>query len=679
MFKNTEPISSTGPTETDRTMSNSRKWPKRGRQRSRLLLGAAMCATLAAPMLTTTGADGLVKPDGLVSRNSAGVIGDNISGSPTISADGRFVAFRSAATNLVSGDTNATTDIFVRDRQTGTTTIVSRHSDGSNASAFSFSPSISADGRFVAFGSHANNLVDDDTNGSPDVFVHDRSTSTTVRVSVRSNGDEGNSASWEPSISGDGTKVAFITSATNLVPNDTNASNDAVVHDLTSSTTTRVSVDSAGLESNGSSSQTRLSRDGSTVAFASSATNLVANDTNGAADIFVRRIDTGQTIRASVRSDGTQVTNSSIRPSLSGDGSIVAFQSTSSSLVDNDNNPNSDIFIRRLDDGVTELVSAPTPDSPVPNVPNLYPTINANGTAVVWVRLLGLLPNEPAAGLNHVYLRSLETGATQLMSRGANGPANGASFPFFSRPLAISGNGAVVAFPSGASNLVPGDTNATWDVFTSTAFRCGGKLASHVVGQFGAPTAGDDVILGTNGDDTINGLGGNDTICGAGGNDTITGALGNDVIFGGAGADEIIGGPGDDNLRGGPGNDKVFGREGNDKVRGNGDRDIVSGHSGDDLVDGGTGNDFANGGNGNDIVVGGKGNDVVRGHGGNDRLDGGAGFDRLEGGNGNDILLGRRGNDRLIGGNGNDAHHGGPQVDTCIPGAGADTKTSCEN
>jgi Tol biopolymer transport system component len=206
---------------------------------------------------------------------------------PSISADGRYVAFESYATNLVDDDTNGTSDIFVHDRQTGDTERVSVRSNGDEANEQSYAASISADGRYVAFFSEATDLVDDDNNGTPDVFVHDRQTGDTERVSVLSNGDEADGFSFNPSISADGRYVAFPSYATNLVDDDTNGDWDVFVHDRQTGTTERVSVHSNGDEANEHSYVASISADGRYVAFESDATNLVDDDGNGLQDVFV--------------------------------------------------------------------------------------------------------------------------------------------------------------------------------------------------------------------------------------------------------------------------------------------------------------------------------------------------------------------------------------------------------
>src|SRR5207244_2293689 len=178
--------------------------------------------------------------------------GNDASLGSALSADGRFVAFDSAATDLVAGDTNGVSDVFVHDRQTGTTERVSVASDGAQGNgksvflSFAFPPALSADGRFVAFVSFATNLVAGDTNGATDVFVHDRQTGTTERVSVASDGAESNAACLGSALSADGRFVAFQSDATHLAPGDTNGTASALVRDRQTGTTERVTLATGG-------------------------------------------------------------------------------------------------------------------------------------------------------------------------------------------------------------------------------------------------------------------------------------------------------------------------------------------------------------------------------------------------------------------------------------------------
>jgi Tol biopolymer transport system component len=228
-----------------------------------------------------------------VSVDTTGGEGNNASAAPSNSSDGNHVAFESQADNLVAGDGNGTADVFVHDRQTGTTTRVSLHTDGTEGNGESHSPSISGDGRYIAFESFADNLVAGDGNSFWDIFVHDLQTGITTRVSLHTDGTEGDGPSFDPSISSDGRYVAFESFATNLVADDNNGSADVFVHDRQTGATTRVSVDLAGVEGNGNSNNPSISADGKSVTFQSDADNLVAGDTNIAPDIFVDDLQAG--------------------------------------------------------------------------------------------------------------------------------------------------------------------------------------------------------------------------------------------------------------------------------------------------------------------------------------------------------------------------------------------------
>ena len=274
---------------------------------------------------------------------------------PSISNDGRYVAFTSDYSNLVPDDTNGCSDVFVYDMQRNITTRVSVDSNGNQSNGNSFEPSISADGRYVAFTSDATNLVPDDTNGDADIFVHDMQTNTTTRISVDSNGTQSDSNSYEASISGDGRYVAFTSVATNLVADG--ASNIGIfVHDMQTNTTTRVSVDSNGNQGNGDSHEPSISDDGRYVTFLSDATNLVPDDTNNSTDIFVYDTQTNVTTRVSVDSDGNQGNSGSYQPKISADGRYVVFQSDATNLVPGDNNNKTDIFIHDLQTGTTTMI-----------------------------------------------------------------------------------------------------------------------------------------------------------------------------------------------------------------------------------------------------------------------------------------------------------------------------------
>ena len=325
----------------------------------RLMLYAALLAVVGTALISTPSLAGLGDTE-RVSVSSSGDQGDLASATAydrCFSADGRYVAFESSSSNLVPGDTNGTRDVFVHDRVTGGTERVSVSSSGGQGNDWSDSPSISADGRYVAFYSRASNLVAGDTNAVADIFVHDRVTGGTERVSVSSTGEQGDGA-W-PSISADGRYVAFYSSASNLVPGDTNGAFDVFVHDRVTGETIRVSVSSSGVEGNSMSGLPTISADGRYVAFHSIASNLVPGDTNSGFDVFVHDLVTGETERVSVSSAGEESNDGSVYSyglAISSDGRYVAFPSNASNLVPGDTNGKIDVFVHDRVTGATERV-----------------------------------------------------------------------------------------------------------------------------------------------------------------------------------------------------------------------------------------------------------------------------------------------------------------------------------
>ncbi len=404
------------------------------------------------------------------SLDSGGVQGNCSSSWSSLSSNGRYVAFTSNSTTLVSGDTNGLPDVFVRDMQSGLTTRVSVHSSGAQGNdvsgasfdpSYSSGPSISGDGRYVAFNSTASNLVDGDSNAASDIFVRDRLNSTTVRVSLDSSGGQGNDHSFQPAISADGRYVAFNSLATNLVENDTNDALDVFVHDLLSGATVRVSVDSSGVQGNNSADYWKpsISGDGRFVAFSSGASNLVADDANGSGDIFVRDLLNSTTILVSKSSAGAQTNSFSYRPSISVDGMHVAFASLATNLVSLPVN-NTNAYVHDLSTGETELVSADlNGDFGVgPSVPF---SISADGRYVAFDSFSGALVNLDENGSQDVFIRDMQTSRTLRVSVDSNdGEANGDSFW-----AAISADARLVSFTSLAADLVDGDTNGVRDIF----------------------------------------------------------------------------------------------------------------------------------------------------------------------------------------------------------------------
>jgi Tol biopolymer transport system component len=397
----------------------------------------------------------------LVSVSSTGVQGNGGSGVDgiSISSDGRFVAFASDASNFVAGYSFGAS-IYVHDAQSAVITRVSVDSAGVQGNTSSVRPSISSDGRYVAFDSFASNLVIGDTNSSADVFVHDAATGATTRASVDSSGAQANSGSAWASISPDGRFVTFISSATNLVLSDTNNFSDAFVHDRLSGTTELVSINSLGVQSNGASRYPSISGDGRFVAFASDANNLVPGDTNGWLDVFVHDRVSGATTRVSVDSAGSQGDFDSDLPSISGDGHFVVFQSRSSNLALVDANPFADIFVHDMQSGATSCVSVDSSGTQANRYCN-SPKTTFDGRFVAFASEATNLVSGVTNGIQQIYVHDRQTGATTLASLDSSGvQGNG-----YCRWPSISSDGQYVAFNSDASNLVSGDTNLHSDVF----------------------------------------------------------------------------------------------------------------------------------------------------------------------------------------------------------------------
>jgi len=426
-------------------------------RRVRYVLGASVVVALTVGPAVDAGAAagtfGSTTTRVSVKSNEAQVFSP--SSLSAMSLDGNFVAFVSSAQNLVTGDTNGQPDVFLRNRVAGTTSRVSVGSGGNQANGPSDLPSISRDGRYVAFFSMATNLVSGDTNGRSDIFVRDVVAGSTRRVSVASSGGQANGDSAFPSISDNGQQIAFSSAASNLVSGDGNGLQDIFVRDLAAGTTRRVSVSSAGAGGNGPSSTPAISGNGDVVAFVSDATNLAPGDTNGSPDVFARVRSTNTTQLVSVGAGGVPADSLSADPVLSRDGRYVAFDSSATNLVPGDTNGFQDIFVRDRLAGTTQLVSA-WPSGTAANRLSTAPDISENGQIVVFVSQLS-----DAGALTNVYRRNLGTGITKLASVGLSGqPANSNSFA-----ASVSPDGQHVGFTSTATNLVAGDTNNQQDVF----------------------------------------------------------------------------------------------------------------------------------------------------------------------------------------------------------------------
>ncbi len=400
-----------------------------------------------------------------VSISSGGEQGDRPSHYQAISGDGMFIAFYSAATNLVPNDTNGVFDAFVRDTVLGITERVSVSTSGQEAngpcdlSGIRMTPN----GRYVAFISKASNLVSNDTNGTYDVFLRDRQLGTTERVSVSSTGDQGNllSGYYSIGLSDDARFVAFESDATIFVANDTNQHADIFVRDRQMGTTELISISITGGPGNSFSNNPRISSDGRFVLFDSNAKDLVQSDTNGFDDAFVRDRQLGTTELVSLSSLGLQANNLSYSGGMSADGRFASFWSRASNLVPGDSNQRDDIFVRDRLMGTTERVSVSSTGIQGDNN-SLYGTLEMNGDGR-YVVFASMATNFVTGGTNgtsvDVFVRDRTLGITAHASFSTVWEEGTGFSPVISR------DGRFVAFHTYTSLIVPNDTNNVDDVF----------------------------------------------------------------------------------------------------------------------------------------------------------------------------------------------------------------------
>jgi Tol biopolymer transport system component len=472
------------------------------------LLGGLFCAAQAAGQTTVR-----------VSVSSAGAEGNAQTNGPAFSANGRFVVFQGDASTLVAGDGNAAGDAFLRDRDpdldgiydeaNATTQLVSVSSSGLQGAVGlnSGTPSISADGRYIAFWSQAPLTTCSFCSSS--IYLRDRVLGTTVRISATPAIVDGDSDSYDPDISADGDHVAFWSYAGNLTPNSSYGTPDVYVRHISAGTIELLSVDPGGANANGPCYNPSISADASYVAFDGSASNLVAGDTNGFPDVFVRSLGAGVTTRVSVSTAGAQGNGSSSLPAISDSGRHVAFNSWASNLVVGDTNAFVDVFVHDRDpdgngifdegNGTTTRVSA----SAAGVEGNLgaagRPELSPEGRYVsFWSDSTNLVPGD-ANGITDVFVKELQTGAVAIASVTTAG-VQGDWVSGWPGRTALSTNASHVGFQSLATNLVGGDTNGYSDVFvrgtgldTLPATYCTAKTNSlgcvPAIASSGAPSA----------------------------------------------------------------------------------------------------------------------------------------------------------------------------------------------
>jgi Tol biopolymer transport system component len=395
------------------------------------------------------------------SVSASGLRGNGPSDTPSLSADGRCVLFSSAATNLAAGDPDATDDAFVRDLWNGTTEMVSVDSNGVHADGRSRANSISADGRFVTFESVAGNLMANDGNGDSDIFVRDRLLGTTTPVSLSSAGAQGNGNSVVSVLSLDGRWVAFRSRANNLVAGDTNGEWDIFLRDLWNGTTERVNLGPSGAQAHGDSYTTSVSADGRFVLFSSLASDLVPGDVNNERDVFVRDRLAGTTSLVSSSSAGLQSDGDSHAGYLSADGRFATFVSEATNLVAGDTNGVQDVFVRELASGVTTRVSVRS-DGAQADGWSTGSGITPDGRFVaITSDATNLVPGD--LGFRDVFLHDRWTGTIARVGLGQGGAAPDSDC--YSWGGALSADARHVSFFSAAGNLVPTNPGGQFDVY----------------------------------------------------------------------------------------------------------------------------------------------------------------------------------------------------------------------
>jgi hypothetical protein len=425
----------------------------------RLLLAALSAALFQAALIQPAFA-----LTARISETAAGVGGDIASFSVKLSDDGRFAVFQSGSTNLVPNDLNTFSDIFLKDTQTGAITCMSC-AGATFGDAASTGPAISGDGRFVAFQSAATNLVAGDTNAVSDIFVREIATGTLQIVSRAPGaaGALGTNASGQARLSANGQFVAFGSTSPNLVTGDTNTQADIFLRDRAAETITRVSVATGGAQGSGGiggATSVAMSADARYFVFTSGQQSLSTGDTNNLADVFLHDRSTVTTERLSTTA-GT--TGSCLDPAISADGSLVAFSSTFADLVTGDTNAARDIFFRaRTGTTLTRVTAAAGVEA---NGATEVPSINGTGTKFAFQSTATNLVTGDANAQTDIFSYTITGGAiarVSVDSAGAEATGGGSTFPWY------ASNTESIAFSSGATNLIASDTNAAVDTFVNS-------------------------------------------------------------------------------------------------------------------------------------------------------------------------------------------------------------------
>ncbi|PLX35816.1 MAG: hypothetical protein C0606_17095 [Hyphomicrobiales bacterium] len=683
----------------------------------------------------------------------------------SLSGDGTVIVFRSLLDNIdpKDTDTNALEDIFVYDRKIGEFERISVRSDHEDANGKSYTPSISHDGNIIVFESEATNLVDGITE-SNQIYVYDRTTDSVECVSLSADGEPANQRATNASISADGRYVTFESNASNLVDDDTNGSTDVFRYDRNTNIIIRITVDENGDQITNYTPGTDavISADGSTVAFESSAP-ILADDTNHRTDIYVvgtLDFDTAPTIGnldgdrlnyvsgsgPALLDQGSDATVTDDATDFSGGQLSISISAGADSTEDRLAIEDSGTGAGEIGTGGGNFTAGSTGTVTYAGIaigtytvgnssPDLTVDLNGNATQEAVAALIAAITYEntdttdPTTGERTVRVvltdtdgrTSADSDVTVDVQKANTAPVvdNG-----ISNQTTTAGEAFTLTVPTNAfrdddvgdtlsysATLESGDALPSWLTFNGTTFSgaptstdagsytiavtaddangglvtttftltvetAGGGDDTVTGGGGGDDTVtggnGDDTVSGGDGDDTVSGGDGDDTVTGGGGDDTVDGGDGDDAVSGGDGNDSVGGGGGDDSVAGGDGDDTLGGGDGDDTVAGDDGDDAVTSGAGDDTVTGGDGDDTLAGDDGDDSVAGGSGDDSVGGGDGDDTVTGDGGNDTIDGGNGDDTLSGNDGSDTISGGNGNDVVRGGECSDFIVGGRGND-------
>jgi hypothetical protein len=630
----------------------------------RLGPAALVLAALLVPALIAHAA--VLHETVLVSSGDAGAAANGSSGpGVAVSGDGRYVAFESQADNLSTADDDSVTNVYVRDMETGQTTLISRNSAGVGANGDSGAPAISPAGVFVAFESQADNLSDADNDAVKNVYLHNMVSGETTLISRADDGSPADGDSGDPSISAAGKVIAYESRATNLSAEDDDASMDVFTYSTELATTSLISrINGSGAGAHGDSFDPSISKNGLRIAFASNADDIYSDDRDLGTNIYVAepRFRLFQHLNRTSTSGFVDepANGSSTEPVIAADGGFVAFTSTATNLDTTIGAP-SNIFLRYISAKNTTLVSrgqgagAPFIES------SFSPAISGDGLSVAFISGIGA-----AQG---VYVRHAYYGTTSLVSRG-NGvdgvPADAASFA-----PALSRGADYIAFASDADNLSDGDDNSVTNVFerrlpfVPTPASIPPDLGSndHSGPGHGGHTDGDHSA----GHDASHDAAGHAGHTGANHFRLVLGSLRADKIFGTATHDKVCGEGGADTIQLGGGSDVGYGGECGPLSPPEKDapawwraaptlRHSSAAPASTSAIDG------------NDDIVGGKGEDAIFG---------GSGNDRLVGGSGRDLLVGGAGRDRLVGGPGRNRYEGGLGADSINAANGVRELVDC--